>query len=409
MPRLPPCLMLDAARRNRYLPALLTECRDLPSAQNELRWLTAHADRIAKSRLEHNACRSRPQLARLLASFVRRRSRGEPLQYIVGDQPFGDLEIICRRHVLIPRPETEDYTTSLAACLRSIRSSNTIPQARGLRILDLCTGTGCIALLLHCLLRSSNIHEPENARQSADLQIAGLDISPRAIELAKQNKAHNIRRGHLSTDADQDVTFEIADVLELLRPGPGDVTFGVVPTDSEIPHATSTRLQSVVRQPRWSRDGSWDVVISNPPYISESGYAIGGTTTKSVRNFEPKLALVPPKDSKDAADGGDIFYHHIIRIALQAKATLIAVEVGDSKQACRVAALAHDLLSQDGSEYRLEVWRDDGTVRTGDFNDTVRARTWHDPSDVPHRLVVVWRQDWAQWREENSSHSHSNG
>jgi hypothetical protein len=96
MPRIPPTLLRLARRRNRLLPSLLPVCRDLPSSQNELRWLGEHAAEVAsKQGLKDDKS--------LLQQYVSRRARGEPLQYILGTEFFGDLEIECRPGVLIPR------------------------------------------------------------------------------------------------------------------------------------------------------------------------------------------------------------------------------------------------------------------------------------------------------------------
>jgi methylase of polypeptide subunit release factors len=96
MPRIPPTLLRHARRLDRLLPSLLPVCRDLPSSQNELRWLGEHAAEVASKRgLKDNS--------RLLQQYVSRRARGEPLQYILGTEFFGDLEIECRPGVLIPR------------------------------------------------------------------------------------------------------------------------------------------------------------------------------------------------------------------------------------------------------------------------------------------------------------------
>jgi methylase of polypeptide subunit release factors len=94
MPRLPYPLILAAARRHRCLPLLLQECRDLDSARNELRWLQEHVESTVPDRSfrEH-----------VLQRFCLERSRGKPLQYILGSQPFGELEILCKPGVLIPR------------------------------------------------------------------------------------------------------------------------------------------------------------------------------------------------------------------------------------------------------------------------------------------------------------------
>ena len=103
MPRLPTRDIIKAYRLHKLLPLLLKECRSIDSAQNELRWLS-EAVKDKKSKLQHMW----PKLYRIpcqtiLRSMCRARSKGIPLQYILGDQPFGDLEILCERGVLIPR------------------------------------------------------------------------------------------------------------------------------------------------------------------------------------------------------------------------------------------------------------------------------------------------------------------
>ena len=97
MPRLSPAYLNHAYNENPLLPLLLRACRDLPSARNELRWLREHVEQSARQpRLSTNAIH---RLKRLCIS----RSKGKPLQYILGSQPFGELDIKCRPGVLIPR------------------------------------------------------------------------------------------------------------------------------------------------------------------------------------------------------------------------------------------------------------------------------------------------------------------
>lgn len=97
MPRIPPTLLRHARRIDRLLPPLLPVCRDLSSSQNELKWLGEHAAEVACKRGIVG------DEKRLLQRYVTRRARGEPLQYILGTEFFGDLEIKCRPGVLIPR------------------------------------------------------------------------------------------------------------------------------------------------------------------------------------------------------------------------------------------------------------------------------------------------------------------
>jgi methylase of polypeptide subunit release factors len=97
MPRIPLSVILKARRENILLPILLKECRTIDSARNELRWLRERAVRDSQSHPSKIEWRGQ------LKSMCQLRSRGYPLQYILGDQPFGDLEILCRKGVLIPR------------------------------------------------------------------------------------------------------------------------------------------------------------------------------------------------------------------------------------------------------------------------------------------------------------------
>lgn len=102
MPRLPPSLIRSAHSLHPLLPRLLRPCRDLESARNELRWLREHAihlDLLHQTKPESG----RPRWQHKLSQLCRERERGKPLQYVIGLQPFGDLEILCRRGVLTPR------------------------------------------------------------------------------------------------------------------------------------------------------------------------------------------------------------------------------------------------------------------------------------------------------------------
>src|SRR2546421_5322789 len=189
MPRLAPSLLHYAGRKSPLLPILLRECRDTQSAENELRWLTEHAlarqssPRARAEILQRSDVASTPGWRTTLRKLVRRRARGEPLQYILGTQPFGDLEILCQKGVLIPRLETEAYTAELAGLVRDLGRAGPETKTQKLRILDVCTGTGCISLLLHSLLRPPNTESgsPKGGLNESFLEagvdILGIDIS----------------------------------------------------------------------------------------------------------------------------------------------------------------------------------------------------------------------------------------
>lgn len=120
MTRLPHRLLRTARSIDSLLPLLLQSCRNLPSARNELRWLREHLAATKNATKRLNPLQRNESLRRLCLE----RSRGKPLQYIIGDQPFGDLEILCRPGVLIPRfacpplPPLETYILSMEMDIR---------------------------------------------------------------------------------------------------------------------------------------------------------------------------------------------------------------------------------------------------------------------------------------------------
>lgn len=418
MPRLAPSLLHHAKRENPLLPILLRECRDTRSAKNEHRWLKEHALALQSS---HNA-RGRSSLRKGVASvqgwrttlrkLVRRRAKGEPLQYILGTQPFGDLEILCEKGVLIPRPETEAYTDRLAGLVLDLSREETAPKGQELRILDLCTGTGCISLLLHSLLKPPNFERAAgkdasgNALVNTRLEILGVDISNAALRLAKKNLQHNSGQGALHPSAEQDVSFARADVL---TNSPSD-TLADEPGNELHKPDFGPAVASV-----WEvlqRDGinqKWDIIISNPPYISPSDYSPGGTTTRSVRRWEPRLALVPQPSQLCASHNvqqpkygnqlhrGDEFYPPLLHLARSVGSKAIVLEVGDGDQAMRVKNFAAQYFIAE-PEIEMEIWRDDGTV------DAATSDHGFNELESECRAVVVWRSSWAKWRKRSVEH-----
>ncbi|KAK2731550.1 hypothetical protein FQN55_004651 [Onygenales sp. PD_40] len=392
MPRLPTPLLRHAYALHPLLPLLLRECRDLPSARNELRWLGEYAASTASARrwgwrCGKTALRGGDEAVRTqlrLREMVRQRARGVPLQYILGDAPFGGLEVLCERGVLVPRPETESLTTRTANLLLSTLlpppsppQPKTQTQPPALRIIDLCTGTGCIPLLLHALLAPS----------FPRLSIYGVDISARALSLARRNLAHNLSLGTVCERARGEVRFLRGDVLrstststsmgmgvdgevkgiEALFPGMGTAASEAGgDTNDNIPSEPAERppAHSEISTNN-SNDNTITILISNPPYISPAQF-LDGTTARSVRLFEPRLALVPPPVSSvdiDAVDGTvrreDVFYPRILAFAAAegVRADLVVMECGDRGQAGRVRGVAEKM---EGGEGEVEVWGCEG-------------------------------------------------
>lgn len=109
MPRLATSLLRRARAVNHLLVPLLRTCRDLPSARNELRWIREHVDHFVEARHAHHRSRGHSNRVKqetreaLTKKLCHDRGRGKPLQYVLGTEWFGDLEIACKPGVLIPR------------------------------------------------------------------------------------------------------------------------------------------------------------------------------------------------------------------------------------------------------------------------------------------------------------------
>ncbi len=255
------------------------------------------------------------------------------------------------------RPETEAYTAHLAdtlvAALR--RQPPSELSSQGLAVIDFCTGTGCIALDLYGRIR--------RALPSMPLFVQGVDISSAAVSLARQNLARNIHLNHLPADgksgsASTSVQFSLGDIFS-----------------SEL----MTRLLGSERR--------WDVMVSNPPYISRRGFALD--TARSVRNWEPRTALVPKSgDGEEFVRRGcepeDVFYARLLEIAALLKPKVMLFEVADMEQAIRVVQMAksirHGILdpSRALDPSCVEIWKDSitsdtETVMVGNYCVLVRG------------------------------------
>ena len=161
------------------------------------------------------------------------RARGVPAQYITGHQEFWGMDLIVTPAVLIPRPETEHLIETVLALassdLRIRNADETPPSASQLRIVDVGTGSGCIALALAKELPMAEIH--------------ATDISADALEVARSNAAR--------LQLENRIQFHQANLLNGLG-------------------------------------GDFDFVVSNPPYVGE---AEADQVQLEVRKFEPQGAV----------------------------------------------------------------------------------------------------------------------
>lgn len=137
----------------------------LEKPKTDAEWLVAHG--LECPRLQLYLQHDRPiedEKLQTLRQMVRRRSKREPLQYIIGWVPFLDLRIRVSPEALIPRPETEEWVSALIETGR-----NETPR----RVLDLGTGSGAIALAI--------------AHHLPDTEVVAIDSSPEALALARDN------------------------------------------------------------------------------------------------------------------------------------------------------------------------------------------------------------------------------
>ena len=165
-------------------------------------------------------------------NFVRRHLTGEPTAYILGQWDFADMTLTVTPDVLIPRDD------SMAVTELAIKKALFLPQNP--RILDLCTGSGCIGLAV--------------ARRVKDAKVTLADVSPEALRVAKKNVADL----HLG----------------------GRVT--CVSADAKKPAAPFL--------------GKFDLIVSNPPYVTTAEME---ALDSSVKDFEPHLALHGGEDGLD--------------------------------------------------------------------------------------------------------------
>lgn len=397
MPRLPPRLLRQAYSTNPALTRLLPICRDIRSAELELKWLGEHAARVS---------RGRPLIEtdRLIASYITRRSRGEPLQIILKSEYFGELELKCRPDVLIPRlvllhcflyilfsdsSHARQETANSVTHLVHLLLSNPCALPSKLRVLDLCTGSGCVPLLFnHEFYKRSNDTEPS---RGVDLDILGVDISIPCIKLAQENQ--RLQLHHLKQT--RSIESQQHKRLEAMRFLQANVLEDEEPTSRSVPPLQ----QALQRHHNSEGIPECDILISNPPYISPKDYY--RTTSPSVRNYEPKSALVPPIDttSEGKLSKGDIFYHHILRHAQQLNTKILLVEVADLEQAKRVVAL----MVRQGIWSGVEIWRDHPDDRSGTQSASVRVE--HDGATriIPivgsgnGRSVLAFRGECQRW------------
>ena len=208
--------------------------KGVPSARLQTELLLAHLLKMPRMNLYLNFARELASAeADALRGMIQRRGQREPLQYITGSVSFCGLELTVNSNVLIPRPETESLAEQAWKFLASL------PGDPAPRALDLCCGSGCLAIAM--------------AAHAAGALITAADISGGALAVARENTARHQLQGRLD-----------------LRQGDGFAAL-----DSQV---------------------KFDLIVSNPPYIPSAEIE---TLDPEVRDFEPRGALDGGPDGAD--------------------------------------------------------------------------------------------------------------
>lgn len=187
--------------------------------------------------LSHSNEEAPDEFAAGFESVIARRATREPLAYILGEREFYGRMFEVGPAVLVPRPETELLVEEALHCLRRIERvpdhAGVIP-AEPVRVLDIGTGSGCVAITL--------------ALEAPSTQLLATDTSTSALQIARANA---IRLG-----AGDRIDFQVADLAD-------------------------------------GRSGVFDVIVSNPPYVPEADRS---SLAPEVRDYEPGAALFAGPD-----------------------------------------------------------------------------------------------------------------
>jgi len=205
-----------------------------------------------------------PDAAERYFGFIRERATGKPTQYITGHQEFWGLDFEVTPDVLIPRPETEHVVETVLGSA----GVSPAPRGAGLSIVDVGTGSGCIALAL--------------ASELPDAKVFATDVSAAALAVARRN-------------AERLAMTERVQFLE------GDLLAPFL--DGDRPALPG-----------------FDFVVSNPPYVARDEL---DRVQREVREFEPRIAW-------GGLERGDEIYRRLIpqALAVLKPAGYLVVEIG---------------------------------------------------------------------------------
>lgn len=216
-PDMPETFFVTGGLLSEKLAETKKEFEELEIDESDAEWIYSLVLGVKRSELEQERV-IKPSESKRIKEIVTERKTGRPLWYIIGDVDFYGCKIKVDERALIPRPETEILAESV------VRTAED-----GDKILDLCTGSGCIAVSVakHC--------------KDKHVSVTAADVSDAAIMLAKENANYN----------SVDINFVESDMLSKVH-------------------------------------GRYNIIVCNPPYIKSAEIA---GLQKEVRDHEPRIAL----------------------------------------------------------------------------------------------------------------------
>lgn len=188
--------------------------------------------------------------------LIEKRKSHVPLQYLTGEQEFMGLPFYVNQNVLIPRQDTECLVEAVLKILE--KDCQNAKDSKKTRILDLCTGSGCIGISIGKLAEEAKRKKEATLKEKCCVDVVCSDISAEALKVARRNAAGN----------DVEVTLIESNLFEKIT-------------------------------------GKFHMIVSNPPYI----------TGAEMEELMPEVRLFEPREALYGMEDGIYFYREIVRQA----------------------------------------------------------------------------------------------
>lgn len=240
--------------------------------------------------------------------LLEQRLQRKPIQYITGKQEFWSRDFVLNDEVLVPRPETELLIETIIVDAEKL-FLNAESEGRSLRILDVGTGSGIIAITIKNILRSAIV--------------VATDISYGALKIAKLNSSINVQRDNIYGN----IRFIEADIFQAF-------------SDSLV-----------------EKKKAFDIIVANPPYIS----------SVEIDRLQPEVSKWEPRVALDGGDRGTEIIEKIIRAAWEylIPGGMLLIETGESQKeelikiidSCGKYVSTKFINDCSGKERALQTWK----------------------------------------------------